>query len=657
MNRLTTMIVFLGAVCLVHGPQVQARSEVREGVLSNGLAYHHLLDGPGQGLADFIAQFEVGSGDEKRQQAGISHLLEHIIFQTITTDGATVSDWFSINGIIYNGWTSPYHTQYASVGIPQDQLEDIIAIWAKALFNPLYPDQTRFRMERQVVCEEILLYMSDDVKPMRTAPQALYSTIVRIMTGKPAIMSWDPGGFKRIVADIGWDELRRYQKEHYTPEATSLIISSALSHETVVSLLEKHFGHIPGGTRTSLQTNASPSQPNRPFSFDFVPNLVPDDISYLAGFWLPAADTRQGYEADIMCDLLTKRIQREDHRTFTIGLDTYNQQRGPGPRLLIAVGSTTERSRGHEDFPDLEAELATQLRRMKQEAPDRDELFHVCYHRRLHQSNAGEAQVLAQHLQFSTSTVFKMEHEWLSAITPETIKTVAHQLLDIDHAAFLLAGEGPYLLEIKNVVNTLLFLGLAILPLLMVLGLHFSSLQWFNDKTVTLYLVRPIGRLSLYLARLSGFFLIGLIALAIFILFIQLAYGLISQRPNWGIWKLYPYLALVQIGAVLIYDSLASALKRPTPALILSLLLHAAGNFSLYLQDSYQNFDHNSLFRVPLKAIYTIIPRYDQIKILALQAVFGTDPENVTGLVLLHFAIICIVLACWGFYSFRNREI
>ena len=138
----------------MHRPVLRPESAPKRRVLENGsvLLTRALPETYGVGVSVVIA---TGTRDEREDQGGISHLLEHMVFKGTAKRTAfeLARDMEALGGQL-DAYTTKEHTAYTLKVLP-DLLEEACEILADMLERSTFPvDQ--LELEKQVVIEEIL---------------------------------------------------------------------------------------------------------------------------------------------------------------------------------------------------------------------------------------------------------------------------------------------------------------------------------------------------------------------------------------------------------------------------------------------------------------------------------------------------------------------
>ncbi len=179
---------------------------------------------------------KVGSAYEEENQAGITHLIEHMIFK-----GTETKKTDDIVGIIesfggyMNAFTSYDYTCYYIAG-PSNIIEPALNILSDAVFNP-YFDPLELEKEKEVILEEMKMRLDNPFN-------VLFENVMKLSYQeypyqRPII------GFENTVKSLKREDLFDFVNHFYTPENMTLIIVGKIEENKVFSLIEKHFHSLP----------------------------------------------------------------------------------------------------------------------------------------------------------------------------------------------------------------------------------------------------------------------------------------------------------------------------------------------------------------------------------------------------------------------------
>ena len=189
--------------------------------------------------ASIIFNYSVGSRYEENRVAGISHVLEHMVFKGTTRrpDPMQISSEIEGVGGTLNAATGRDSTNYWAKA-PANHLELAFDVLADIIRNSTFPDD-ELDKERNVIFEEI--------RGIVDSPEDLVHDVIDEVVwddqavGRPII------GSEETVGAIHADDLRAFLDRHYRPERLVIAVAGLVDHDEVVRLSERYFGDLEPG--------------------------------------------------------------------------------------------------------------------------------------------------------------------------------------------------------------------------------------------------------------------------------------------------------------------------------------------------------------------------------------------------------------------------
>ena len=209
-------------------------NQIRISTLPNGLRVV-TRDMPGLHSAAIGIWVSAGGRDERAEQNGIAHFLEHMAFKgTATRSALDIVEAIENVGGYINAYTSRDVTSYyvrvlaGDVGMALDVISDIV-------LNPVF-DAREIEVERGVILQEIgqSLDTPDDVifdwlQEAAYPDQPMGRTIL---------------GPAERVSSFTRDDLSGFITEHYGPERMIVAASGAVDHDSILRQVEAIFAHL-----------------------------------------------------------------------------------------------------------------------------------------------------------------------------------------------------------------------------------------------------------------------------------------------------------------------------------------------------------------------------------------------------------------------------
>lgn len=174
-----------------------------------------------------------GSRNEDKNNNGISHFIEHMLFKG--TENRTAKELVEViedYGGQINAFTTKESTCFYTKTLNK-YVEDSLKIISDMLFNSTF-DEEEIEKEKSVILEEIS--MSED------SPEDVLSDLhCEAIYGDNSI-SYPILGIKETVSNFKREELLEYTKKYYVPENSVISICGNVD-DKVIKLIEKYFGN------------------------------------------------------------------------------------------------------------------------------------------------------------------------------------------------------------------------------------------------------------------------------------------------------------------------------------------------------------------------------------------------------------------------------
>jgi predicted Zn-dependent peptidase len=171
--------------------------------------------------------FWIGTGSslEHEAQAGISHLLEHMLFRGTSRYGsAEIDEIFDAMGAELNAGTDK-ETTSVYTRILDHHLERAFDVIADMVWRPRFGE---LEAEREVVLEEIAMYEDDPQdRVFDVLGEAVFGTHP---LGRAVI------GRAEVVAAVDREQLRTFHGERYTPSRVVISAAGSVEHDALVEL-------------------------------------------------------------------------------------------------------------------------------------------------------------------------------------------------------------------------------------------------------------------------------------------------------------------------------------------------------------------------------------------------------------------------------------
>lgn len=220
---------------------IEGISEYR---LENGLKIL-LFPDPSKPTVTVNLTIFVGSRHEGYGEAGMAHLLEHMLFKG-TPDHPAVPKALQARGAQFNGTTWLDRTNYfETLPANDDNLEFAIRLEADRMMNS-YVKGEDLASEMTVVRNEF-----------ERGENMPHSILSQRMTS--AAFNWHNYGKSTIgnradIERVPVEKLRDFYRKYYQPDNAMVIVAGRFDKEKALEFIGKHFGAIPRPTRKLDQT-------------------------------------------------------------------------------------------------------------------------------------------------------------------------------------------------------------------------------------------------------------------------------------------------------------------------------------------------------------------------------------------------------------------
>jgi predicted Zn-dependent peptidase len=179
-----------------------------------------------------------GPRHERPEQAGLSHMLEHMAFKgTLTRSAKDIATEIEEVGGDLNAYTSREQTAFharvlkENVGVALDLIADI-------LINPMF-DKDELERERDVILQEI--------GQARDTPDDLIFDYLQEACYPDQPMGWPIFGTEKTVSAFARQDLKSYMGANYRAGGMMLIAAGAVEHARMVDAAETVFKRLPLG--------------------------------------------------------------------------------------------------------------------------------------------------------------------------------------------------------------------------------------------------------------------------------------------------------------------------------------------------------------------------------------------------------------------------
>ena len=180
-----------------------------------------------------------GSANETAEQAGISHVLEHMVFKGTEKrpKGQVARDVESLGGYL-NAATSFDKTWFIT-DMPAKHWKTGMDVVKDMAFHPSL-DPAELEAEKDVIVSE--LKGGDDTPTHRLFEDLQVAGLAHTVYGRPII------GFEKTIRAVTADDLRAYIRTWYQPQNMMLLVAGDIDPKAVLAHAEELFGDLKNDT-------------------------------------------------------------------------------------------------------------------------------------------------------------------------------------------------------------------------------------------------------------------------------------------------------------------------------------------------------------------------------------------------------------------------
>jgi predicted Zn-dependent peptidase len=382
-----------------------------------------------------------GSRDEGDEVAGITHLMEHMLFKgTPDMDALGVAQAFEAIGAQENAATGEEYTVLYARFLPE-HLGRALDIMSDMVLRPTLADLER---EREVIVEEIRMY---EDRPDQMADEYLSSLIFHHdPLGRPII------GSAETVRSVGHNTLRTFHQSTYTAPNVFVVAAGKLEREELEWMVEKRFSGLAQGEPFVREAN-----PKSPESRFFYKHKETEQYHVsLGSLGVPAkSDDRYAMAAlnNVLGGGMSSRLFQEvrEKRGLAYAVFSYHQGYSDAGAIKTYVGSTTG------NVEEAVKVIADQLQRVQEETITGEELDRTKQQLKSStllalESTAARMNRIGRSVITDTELLTPEEiAARIEAVSADDIQRLARKHLNLDH--MYLSAVGPKELDLGKYLN------------------------------------------------------------------------------------------------------------------------------------------------------------------------------------------------------------
>lgn len=185
--------------------------------------------------AAFGVWIKVGSRYESKENNGISHVIEHMLFKgTKTRTANDISRETAFLGGSLNAYTSKEDTSFYARTLPE-YLNQAIDLISDMICNSII-DEEELEREKSVICEEIDMY--------KDSPEDYVHECIQKKVWDNQPLGYYISGKKKTVRGFTREYILEFIKEHYSGENMVISVAGKFDKQETLKIIEEKFGSI-----------------------------------------------------------------------------------------------------------------------------------------------------------------------------------------------------------------------------------------------------------------------------------------------------------------------------------------------------------------------------------------------------------------------------
>lgn len=301
------------AAAPVQDMQLKQDSQLIVGKLHNGLTYMIRPTKEPAGRASVRLFVRTGSLDESEETSGISHFLEHMVFNgSRNFERGELIPAMQRLGLGFGGdanaYTSLQHTVYM-LDIPNLKPETVNFAFTimRDFADGAKLEDEALDHERGIIVSELKSRDSENYR-------AMISTIEQLTEGTK-LAHYMPIGQEEVIKNAPYQLFRDYYKKHYVPERMTLIVTGDFEPATAEKWIRNHFVSMPSAENPEHPSIGTISNLGR--SVKVLPVKEQATVSITASTVKPYVEKEDTLEKrikdmplQIACSIVNRRLSR-----------------------------------------------------------------------------------------------------------------------------------------------------------------------------------------------------------------------------------------------------------------------------------------------------------------------------------------------------------
>ncbi|MCD7779090.1 MAG: insulinase family protein, partial [Candidatus Gastranaerophilales bacterium] len=424
--------------------------------LANG---QKVIIAPQKGPSYIKTTYNVGSMNETEDIRGISHFIEHNLFNGSKNLAPKEYD----RKVSDLGGSTNASTSYASTDyylklqlIKENSLEDAIMLNAMQTQFPTFPPE-QLDKEKEPVKSEIDMYKDD---PCDVANCKVLKNLFNINTESSDFIL----GTKDNINSFTRDDVLEYYNTWYTPDNAVTVITGDVDVNETINLVSKYYNKPLDVSKTN-QRHYEPIQYNdKPVREDIIlPNATSANV--IMGFAIPEGTSNEDKDKiKVMMSLLTASNSRLSKALDKYGLEVSTntekmQNKSDGASAIILNVSPRE-----EQIEDVIKIIYEELTYLANNPPSEEELENIKKSwvdsvNNVSETTRGTNSILTEMALNNDYNYFENTIKNIQNMTPQDISDTAKKFLDLNKVSMCVSHENTATEEsikhqYSSVVNT-----------------------------------------------------------------------------------------------------------------------------------------------------------------------------------------------------------
>ncbi len=383
-------------------------------------------------VVSFQALVKVGSSNETADEAGICHVIEHMLFKgTPTRPTGTIARDVEAAGGDINAYTSIDQTVYY-INMATRFADKGLAILADAVMNPLF-DAVELEREAEVILEEI---RREQDNPARMSLEHLFEEAFKVHTyGRPII------GYPHTVKAFTREKLLDFHRRWYAPKNIAFIAVGDFKTEQMLKRIKEHFADFTG---MAAPLSEIPGEPPHKSPGLMIKEMNIHSTYLTLGFNIPQISHPDVPALDILAHIVggseSSRLEQEIKEKKRLVHNIYSFAFTPKHPGLWVVGATLDDKNSSSAIEALQKEL----QKLKEEPVTSEELLRAKLNIRSNEiydkeTVGGQAGKIASFLATAGSHEFEARYyQMIADVNAENIREVARKYIKPENCSLSL---------------------------------------------------------------------------------------------------------------------------------------------------------------------------------------------------------------------------